>query len=159
MFFTFYPYSVGKLITIYNYCFFKIHYKYLKDKHILMKHIVLTGISIALLTAMQITRADPISFELSETEMDKITAGGRATANAYALSKGDLTSTRTNTLTHANEYVNYGVAIAVATSCCDNSGSTTADTNASATGHVVRTLHGKRSGFGYSISWSIAYGY
>ncbi len=125
-----------------------------------MKNIIVTGISIALLTAIQITRADPLlSFELSENQMDKITAGGTATATAYALSTGNLTSTRTNTLTHANEYINYGVAIAVATSCCDNNGSTLADTSASATGDVVRTLHGERSGYGYSVSWSAAYGY
>ena len=125
-----------------------------------MKHIIVTGISIALLTAIQITKADPlVSFELSESEMDKITAGGTATAHAYALSTGDITSTRTNTLTHANEHANYGVAIAVATSCCDKSGTTSTNTNASATGHVVHTLHGSRSGPGYSISWSIAYGY
>ncbi len=127
------------------------------------KIVAITGISFMLLSVTQATFASTevvgeTVLELTDSNMDVITAGVKTSASSYAVAQGSLTNTRANTLTNANVYTNYGVGSAVAVYCCKNgSGSTGA--NASASGDVVRRLSGNQNGPGYSASWAVAVGH
>jgi hypothetical protein len=117
------------------------------------------GISFVVLSVMQLATASTESmktFELTYADMDMLTAGSAASADAYAHGNSTLATTDVNT--DANQYANYGVGSAVATFCCNN-GSGSTNTTASATGNTVGEYHGSREGRGYSASWSAAYGY
>jgi len=123
----------------------------------------ITSMSFALLSAMQIATAStelvaPTVLELTDGNMDVITAGARSSASSRASARGRVTSTRTRTTTRANRYTNYGISSGVATSCCEG-GRTSTRARASASGDVVRTRSGHRHGRGYSASWATAYGH
>lgn len=131
-----------------------------------MKHkakiVAITGISFMLLSGMQAATASTevlgtTILELTDGNMDVITAGSKSSASSRASARGRSTSTRTRTNTRANRYTNYGISSAVSTSCCER-GSTSTRARASASGHIVRTRSGHRHGRGYSASWAAAYG-
>jgi hypothetical protein len=127
------------------------------------KIVVITGISFMLLGGMQVATASTEEvvgttvLELTDGNMDVITAGSKSSASSRASARGRSTSARTRTNTRANRYTNYGVSSGVATSCCDG-GYTSTRASASASGDVVRTRGGHRHGRGYSASWAAAYG-
>ena len=126
-----------------------------------VKMIAIMGMSFMLLSGMQIATASTevvgtTILELTDGNMDVITAGSKSSASSRASARGRVTSTRTRTNTRADRHTNYGVSSAVATFCCENGhGSTRA--SASASGDHVRTHTGRRSGHGYVASWAAAY--
>jgi len=135
----------------------------MKHKAKKAKIVAITGISFMLLSVMQAASASTevvgkTVFELTNSNMDVVTAGVKTSAGSYAVAQGSLTNTQANASTNANVYTNYGVSSAVAVYCCKN-GSGSTEANASASGDVVRSLSGNQNGPGYSASWAVAVGH
>ena len=124
--------------------------------------IVVTSVSFLLLNVMQVAigsteRAEGV-IELTDANMDMMTAGGRSSANSYAFATGSATSTATFANTSATRRLNIGFSGAVAIACCRNSSELT-NANASASGNQVVEYSGGQQGSGYSASWAAAYAY
>lgn len=129
----------------------------MKIKTTITKTAVMLGASLMLISFMQgataSTNEEGITtvFELTEANMDGITAGGKVKARARA--RGTR-SASTSAVTIVKGRSSRAVAISTATG---NRATTRA--RARASGDVVRTRGANRNGRYHSVSWRLSYGY
>lgn len=127
----------------------------MKIKAKLTKTAMMLGASLMLMSVMQgataSTNEEGITtvFELTEENMDGITAGAKARARARG-----TRSASTRTITIVKGRSSRAVAISTATGR-----RATTSARARADGDVVRTRGTNRSGRYHSVSWQLSYGY
>lgn len=117
-----------------------------------VKTAMITILSFMLLSLIQVSTAsttEATAFELTGSNMDAITAGGRARARARG-SRSAITRTGASVTPHLNT----ATAVAIATGS-----NSSAHTSASASGDIVKHRNSNRRGRDYATSWSVAYGY
>jgi hypothetical protein len=129
------------------------------------KRVAVTSMSFMLLGMLQIATATaatelvvkPVVFELTDGNMDDVTAGkGSALASSYASATGGSVITSVITSTGANPSITYALGTAVAASCC-NGGETSTRVNVSTNGDRVRTYSGHQEGSNSSARWATSY--